>query len=206
MTQLNLPGTPAHWAAIGFSVADHDFSLGQASCHVGAAAPSWAFAGGDSGVTELSGIETAHTQSPIPRPLAPSHPNQAFKIDHVVVASASPSESKRELEEFGFVASGERPAAEGQSQWSQSFFWSGELLIELVGPIDESADSAPQAEIWGVTFVVNDFGPLRAVAGGLVGAARPAAQPGRQIATVGSSAALGVAVAFMTPHVKRQQS
>jgi hypothetical protein len=82
------------------------------------------------------------------------------------------------------------------------FFWSGELLIELVGPADEAPEATSLAQLWGVTFVADDFDRLAAVAGDLVSPPRDAVQPGRQIVTIDGSAELGVAVAFITPHVK----
>lgn len=200
MTELILPGAPEHWAAIGFALADEEFALEQIVCRVGAAAPSWSFAGGDSSLPEVCGIETGH-QSPFPAASKPAlHANSATKVDHVVVTSESPSMTKRALEAFGLVARGERVVGGQDAQRSQAFFWSGEMLIELVGPADERDGGNALAAIWGVTFVVSDLTALQTAAGALLQPARPAVQPGRQIATVDDAAKLGVEIAFMTPH------
>jgi hypothetical protein len=66
----------------------------------------------------------------------------------------------------------------------------GELIVEVA----EAAGQQPR--FWGVTIVVPD---LDALAGPLLGAARPAVQPGRRIATVSRAAGLSVALALITP-------
>jgi hypothetical protein len=65
----------------------------------------------------------------------------------------------------------------------------GELIVEV-------AQAGGPARFWGVTIVVAD---LDALAGPLLGSARPAVQPGRRIATVSRDAGLSVALALITP-------
>lgn len=108
MTEMNLPGEPERWAAIGFEISGGQFALEQIVCRVGAAAPSWSFAGADGSLRGLCGIETGQ------QPLSPAaskaalHANTATKIDHVVLTSQAPSAARRALEAFGLVAKGER--------------------------------------------------------------------------------------------------
>lgn len=199
MTELNLPGEPERWAAIGFELSGGQFALEQILCRVGAAEPSWSFTGGYSSPRQLCGIETGHdSQSATPK--AGLHVNTATKVDHVVVTSEAPSATKREFESFGLVARGERVLGVQGAQRSQSFFWSGEMLVELVGPTGAPDDAEAAAAIWGVTFVVSELAALQEAAGELLLPARPAVQTGRQIVTVSGSAQLGVEVAFLTPH------
>jgi len=203
LTGLLLPGAASSWEKIGFAPRGGAFRLGQVTCAVGAAEPSWAFDQGGDKADALCGIATAESAAVVADGDPARQPNGAFKIDHVVVVSEAPSQTKAALERFGLIGKGARSVGSGDSERSQCFFWSGELLIELVGPAAEKSDASPLARIWGVTFVVDDFAPLLTLAEGLVTGPRDAIQPGRQIATIGLQHELGVELAFMSPHVKR---
>ena len=202
LTKLLLPGEPSEWEEIGFAPRDGSFPVGQVTCSVGATEPSWAFDTGGPGPDRLCGIVTDEFAAPASSRDSSQQPNGAFKIDHVVVVSESPSQTKAVFEDFGLVGKGARSVGSGDSQRSQCFFWSGELLIELVGPAAEQHGASPRARIWGVTFVVDDFAALLALGGGLISGPRDAVQAGRQIATVTRQQEIGIELAFISPHVK----
>ena len=202
MSELHLPGEPSLWEAIGFSVVGGSFVLGQVTCNVGSAGPGWAFAGTDAVPNELCGVPTTVANLTPTSGSSLGHPNGALKVDHVVLVSQSPTKTAQELEAFGMVAKGARVLGSGGAQRAAVLFWSGELLIELVGPAAEGPDAKSLAQIWGVTFVVASFDRIAEIADGLLSPPRDAVQPGRQIVTIDRSAGLGVAVAFITPHVK----
>ena len=63
----------------------------------------------------------------------------------------------------------------------------GPLIVEV-------AEAGGPARFWGLTVAVAD---LDAASGPLLGAARPAVQPGRRIATVRREAGLSVALALI---------
>lgn len=202
LTKLLLPGKSADWELIGFAPSEGSFQVGQVSCVVGAAELGWAFDTGGAGPDRLCGILTEQFAA-LPADRGSSQqPNGAFKVDHVVVVSESPSQTKAVFENFGLVGKGARSVGSGDSQRSQCFFWSGELLIELVGPAVEQQGASPRARIWGVTFVVDEFAALLALGGGLVSEPRDAVQAGRQIAIAGLQQELGVELAFISPHTK----
>ncbi len=202
LTKLLLPGKSADWELIGFAPSEGSFQVGQVSCVVGAAELGWAFDTGGVGPDRLCGILTEQFAAlPADRGSSPQ-PNGVFKVDHVVVVSESPSQTKAVFESFGLVGKGARSVGSGDSQRSQCFFWSGELLIELVGPAVEQHGASPRARIWGVTFVVDDFAALLTLGGGLVSEPRDAVQAGRQIAIAGLQQELGVELAFISPHTK----
>ena len=69
-----------------------------------------------------------------------------------------------------------------------AFIRFGELVVEL-------AAAGGPVRFWGLTVTVAD---IDALAGPLLGAAHPAVQQGRRIATVRREAGLGLPVAFMT--------
>ena len=202
ISELSLPGAPSLWEAIGFAVVSGSFVVGEVTCRLGATEPSWGFAGADSVPNEICGIPATGAEPPPPSSGASRHANGAFKIDHVVLVSQSPTKTKEELEAFGLVSKGARLLGSGSSRRAAVFFWSGELLIELVGPADEAPEATSLAQLWGVTFVADDFDRVAAIAGDLVSPTRDAVQPGRQIVTIDGAAGLGVGVAFITPHVK----
>lgn len=91
-----------------------------------------------------------------------------------------------------------RDAAFGSEPARQAFFWLGDVILEAVGPVSPKADQPPL--LWGITFAARDLGRCIAQAGGRISPARPAIQPGRQIATVPRDLKMSLAVAFMTPH------
>ncbi len=202
LTRLDLPGAAARWEALGFSISSSQMRIGQVLCRVGASEASWGFDSADVLISEIASIASPHGVAGETAPASIAHANGAFKIDHVVLASDDPVDTTSQLESFGFVAKGERVVGDADAQRSQTFFWSGELLLELVGPAPASGAHSPRARIWGVTFVVDDLDRLKQAAGSLLGPARDAVQPGRQIATVGGDAGVGPKIAFMTPHIR----
>jgi len=202
LTKLLLPGESSEWEKIGFAPRDGSFQVGQVTCAIGTTEPSWAFDIGGVGPDRLSGILTEEFAARPSNGGSLPQPNGAFKIDHVVVVSDQPSQTKAAFEEFGLVAKGARSVGSGNSERTQCFFWSGELLIELVGPAVEQQGGSPCARIWGVTFVVAEFAALLALGDGLVSGPRDAVQAGRQIATVTRQQEVGIELAFISPHVK----
>ncbi len=202
-----LPASADAWAALGFTMRNDCFTVGAITCAPGSAECRWAFEGCSPAAPAINGISTASLRVPSDQQAAPTaHPNQAFEVDHVVVATDDLARTRGELEAFGLQARGERSVGEGADRRSQLFFWTGDSLIELVGPARARDDGEYEARIWGVTFVVPDFRSVKSVARELLSEVRPAIQPGRQIVTVRREAALGLAVAFMTPHVKQSTS
>ncbi|NOX31359.1 MAG: glyoxalase, partial [Actinobacteria bacterium] len=62
-------------------------------------------------------------------------------------------------------------------------------------------DQGP-ASFWGLVIVVEDLEKVASTSGGRIGRIKEAVQPGRRIATVKTSARLGVPTAFMNPEVR----
>ena len=207
LSQLMLPASSDAWEDLGFAIRDDCFTVGAIACTTGSAECCWGFDGCSPAAPPIAGISTASQRVPSDERAAPTnHPNQAYKVDHVVVTTDDVARTRSELERFGLEARGERSVGKGVDRRSQLFFWTGDSLIELVGPTTVRIDSEYEARIWGVTFVVPDFRSVDSVAGELLGEVSAAVQPGREIVTVRREAALGLAVAFMTPHVKQSSS
>jgi hypothetical protein len=118
---------------------------------------------------------------------AARHPNGASAIDHVVVFTDDRDRTADALAAAGgdVRRRGEPPELPAP----MAFVRFGELVVEV-------AQAGGPARFWGVTIVVPD---VDALAGPLLGSARPAVQPGRRIATVSREAGLSIAVALITP-------
>ena len=201
---MDLPGAPACWEALGFSISGRALRIGQVVCRLGASETSWGFNSDDVSISGITSIASAQSAPELKTPTA--HANGAFKVDHIVLESNDPAATKSQLESFGFVAKGARVVGDAGAQRSQTFFWSGELLLELVGPANGGGTEVPRARIWGTTFVVDDLDRLDSIAGRLVGSPRTAIQPGRKIAIASKDAGIPLEVAFMSPHIRRAEA
>jgi hypothetical protein len=73
----------------------------------------------------------------------------------------------------------------------------GGLIVEVV---ERAGLPEAPAAFWGLVINVEDLdATVTRLGSDVIGAARPAVQPGRSIATVKDSAGLGMAVALMSP-------
>jgi hypothetical protein len=204
---------PAAWQALGFAVGDDGaFALGGVRVRLvrGRAAVELRIEGLDTDRPDgLAVVRVRHARRGPPaaaaaaaRPEPPAasagaarrdppavspHPNGATAIDHVVVFT-----DDRDRTAVALAAAGGDVRRRGdppELPAPMAFVRFGELVVEV-------AQAGGPARIWGVTFVVPDLDPL---AGPLLGAARPAVQPGRRIVTVSRAAGLSLAVALITP-------
>ena len=120
-------------------------------------------------------------------PPASSHPNGATAVDHLVVFTDDRDGTTAALAAAGGDV--RRRGGPPELPMPMAFVRFGELVVEV-------AEAGGPARVWGVTIVVPD---LDALAGPLLGVARPAVQPGRRIATITPAAGLSLAVALITP-------
>jgi hypothetical protein len=211
--ELVIGDDPAAWQALGFAVGDDGtFALGGVRVRLvrGRAAVELRIEGLDTDRPDgLAVVRVRHARrgppaaaaaAARPEPTAASaraarrdppavspHPNGATAIDHVVVFT-----DDRDRTAVALAAAGGDVRRRGdppELPAPMAFVRFGELVVEV-------AQAGGPARIWGVTFVVPD---LDALAGPLLGAARPALQPGRRIVTVSRAAGLSLAVALITP-------
>jgi hypothetical protein len=211
--ELVIGDDPAAWQALGFAVGDDGtFALGGVRVRLvrGRAAVELRIEGLDTDRPDgLAVVRVRHARrgppaaaaaAARPEPTAASaraarrdppavspHPNGATAIDHVVVFT-----DDRNRTAVALAAAGGDVRRRGdppELPAPMAFVRFGELVVEV-------AQAGGPARIWGVTFVVPDLDPL---AGPLLGAARPAVQPGRRIVTVSRAAGLSLAVALITP-------
>jgi len=129
-----------------------------------------------------------------------SHPNGITRLDHVVIATPDVPRTLEAFSGVGWELRRQRPTWIGEVASTQSFFWAGDVIVELVGP-DAAAGDGPST-LWGMALVSADIdasvewlGPTRCRP------PSPALQGGRRIATV-LTGELGITtrMALMSPH------
>jgi len=121
----------------------------------------------------------------------------ATGVDHVVVLADDVRATCAEIER---VSGSPLKRVKESDRGVQGFHRFGSVILEVVERrlVDPGQNSA-NAAYWGFVVTVDDLDAAVAHLGpDVLGAAKPAVQPGRRIATVRSSAGLGVPLALMS--------
>lgn len=212
LIELHIGDAPEAWAAAGFSVTDGATQVGHVRFQfAGPDEPrgirSWTFDKLDQDptgeATDLDGVPT-RVSDEVP-PAAPVHSNGVDRFDHVVLMSPDGDRTTGALTAAGFEVRGTREYEigsddKGKTPMRQTFFWMGDVILELVGKQDV-ADPGP-AKLWGLAFTCTDLDATVASLGEHSSEARTAVQPGRRIASLRHKALdITVPIAFMSPHV-----
>jgi hypothetical protein len=129
-----------------------------------------------------------------PAPMFADHPLGARSIDHVVIATDDLARTSGAIADATGAAL-KRVRETGEVR--QGFHRIGGLIVEVV----ERGGLPPgPASVWGLVLVVDDLDAACTSLGpDVTGEARDAVQPGRRIATLRSSAGLGIPVALISP-------
>jgi hypothetical protein len=194
LSAVRLGDPPERWSALGFALADSQVALGDVRLELGvdgSGIVSWRLRGLEPGAS-IDGLAT-DIGDDAAEPEMPRHPNGALGLDHVVVLTPDFDRTASALAHAGIPLRRTREAPGGIRQ---GFRRLGSAILELVEARD--AGEGP-ARFWGLVVIVSDLNVLAERLGDHLGDIRSAVQPGRQIATLRSSAGLGEAVAFMTP-------
>ena len=127
------------------------------------------------------------------------HPNGTIELDHLVAMSPDMDRTTAALVDAGLEHRRSRTFTKGGQTRRQAFFWLGEVILELAG--DDTAHDEGPATLWGVAFTCADLAQTAERLGSLLGSAKPAVQPGREIATVRSGELdISVPIVLMSPH------
>ncbi len=128
-----------------------------------------------------------------------NHPNYVSRIDHLVVTTSDCDRTTQALETAGIEARRVRAFGKKESKMRQTFFWLGDVILELVGPDTKSGDEP--ATIWGLALISDQIEKTVEFYGEAATQLKPAVQPGRFITTV-KTRNFGItdALAIMTPH------
>ena len=130
------------------------------------------------------------------------HPNGITSIDHIVVSTGDSQRSIAAFESAGFEVRGSRSTSSYGSPMRQTFFWAGDVIVELMGPDLGEATSESPAQIFGLALVAADLDSTAAALGELLGTPKAAVQTGRQIARLRTnSVGIGLPIAVMSPHL-----
>jgi hypothetical protein len=201
---LALADSPEGWDAIGFAVRDTSCEVGGVRLQLGAdgrGITGWSLTGILSETRDIDGLPTMPASGEPPAGPA-EHPNGAIGIDHVVVSTRDFERTASALDAAGVPL---RRVIAGRQGARMGFRRLGPAILELVetsggsGPGRARSEAPGPAGFWGLVVVVQDLDALAERLGNRLGSIREAVQPGRRIATLGESAGLGEAVAFMSP-------
>jgi hypothetical protein len=200
IASLDVADPPEVWAALGFSVDDEGgvwvsglrLRLGLGLKRISA----WSLRDYD-GPADIDGLPTATSQLPAqPRP---HHPNGVVALDHLVVMTPDIVRTTAAIEAAGFELRRTRDTDQYGPPFRQTFFKLGEVVLEVIGPV-EPRDDRP-ARFYGLAFTVADLDETAAYLGQRLHAAKDAVQPGRRIATLDREAGSAIPIAFMSPGV-----
>lgn len=194
LLELRIGDEADAWAAAGFAITDDATSIGG----VGLTFTGTGHGRGihSAAITdpprELDGLGLHHAEpaGPARRGIA-AHPNGVERIDHLVVTTSDCDRTTELLEAAGIDARRVRQFDLGETRQRQTFFWLGDVILELVGP-DVAAGEQP-ASFWGLALVARDLDATAASLAGHCTTPKPAVQPGRRIATI-KTRDLGISV------------
>lgn len=210
LNQIAVTDPADAWEAAGFAVADGRLTIGSTSVVCGQKM------GDGSGITGLgiAGIG-ANTLGLFDGAALPhgdgsendvAHPNGVGSIDHVVMMTKDCDATTGELERLGLEARRVRRFEARGAQQRQTFFWMGDVILELVGPdTAETSDAADGStvDLWGLALTCPDLVATTTWLGERSSEPRTAVQPGREIATLRTrELGISVAIALMSPHPK----
>lgn len=204
LTRLTLGDAADAWRRAGFAVdANGSFRLGRTDVvALGTGRPGvlgWALDGIDHPLDGLATVDGHDDDAPDRSPS--SHPNGITRLDHVVVSTGDCERTTAAFSAAGLELRGTRSTTAFGSPVRQSFFWAGDVILELVGPDDGEPTTDEPTSILGLAMVADDLDATAEWLGDRVGTPKDAVQPGRRIATLRHrDLGLGLPVAVMTPH------
>lgn len=200
LVELLVGDAPEAWARAGFDVhGDHTSIGGVALVFTGTSGERGltSAAIGDLAAGDLDGV-AIHDATRI-RPEPGAHPNGITGIDHLVVATPDCDRTTRAFAGAGLEIRRVRRFGRPGSEMRQTFFWLGDVVLELVG--SDVADGDGPATLWGLALTVPDIDATAAALGDHCSPPKDAVQPGRRIATVATGDLdISTRVAVMSPH------
>ena len=198
ITALVVGGSPEPWKAFGFHLlsatpSESRFSLGNVVLVVNSTQPagmvSWEIT--EVNAEAIDGVLTARGANDLELPLEPGNVG-CLGVDHVVVRTNSLDVTCAAITAAtGAPVKRIRDAGSGMQQ---AFHKLGSVVVEVVS----AKEQVENTHLWGFVVNVSDVDALSAFLGpDILGAPKPATQPGRRIASARSGAALGVPFAVM---------
>ena len=198
ITALVVGGSPEPWEAFGFHLlsatpSESRFSLGDVVLVVDSTQPAGMVAWEMTEVNSatIDGVPTRRAAGNLELPLEPGDVG-CLGVDHVVVRTNSLDVTCTAIEAAtGAPVKRTRDAGAGMQQ---AFHKLGSVVVEVVS----AQEQVEKTHLWGFVVNVSDVDALSTRLGpDVLGAPKPATQPGRRIASARSGAALGVPFAVM---------
>ncbi len=200
--EIRVGDEPSAWEAAGFSVTDGAVTIANTRIvAVGSADGRGIRSIAVDGVAAaaLDGVPV-HDATPVSASTV--HPNGVDHIDHLVIMSEDCDRTTAALEATGLEARRVRTFEMGGVERRQTFFWLGDVILELVGP--EQATGGGPAHAWGLALSAPDLDVTASVLEGRCSPPKDAVQPGRRITTIATKDLdISTALAVMTPHPRR---
>ena len=192
--KLHVGDSPDSWRSIGFDVDDDGCChVGSVRIHlggVGTGITGWSLRDIPASLTEVDRVRTSVSAAAPGEP--GTHTNGVIRIDHLVFMTPDLRRTAAAVVALGLEVRRERDA----DAFQQVFFRLGEVILELVGPVDGGPGPA---SLWGITFTVDDIDATAERLGDRVGRVKDAVQPGRRITTLrGKDLGISPAIAFMS--------
>ncbi|MBB33456.1 MAG: hypothetical protein CL455_07365 [Acidimicrobiaceae bacterium] len=211
LLQITLNEDPDVWESVGFRVSqlengDSFFTLGSVRfLFVTSDEPKGFSSMGALGLGEpidslpFKAIEPADMEQLLSLS-AETHPNAISRIDHVVVTTSDCDRSTSAFHNAGIQSQRIRTFGEQKNLVRQTFFWLGNVILELVGPDTRSGDDP--AIFWGLAFVSSDIKKTLSTLGDSCTPLKEAVQTGRRITTLKTrDIGISIPIAIMTPHL-----
>lgn len=188
------------WRRAGFTVEDDRVRLGSTTIRLtgtGDGFEGWSLEGVDGSIDGLA------VAPPAPAVTPAVHPNGITRIDHVVVRTGDCDRTIDAFLDAGFDVRGGRSTTSYGAPMRQTFFWAGDVIVELVGPDDGEPTTDEATSIFGLALAAADLDDTAAQLGDLLGTPKEAVQAGRRIAGLRHrDAGISLPIAVMSPHVK----
>ena len=203
---LELADDPDLWRSVGFTVDDQNRCIIGGVEHrllgsdAGSGVLGWSVTGIDSSITEIDGITTAVVDQH-ETPPTHEHENHVFRIDHLVIRTSNTTKTAAALTDVGLSRRGGRTTNSAGDAVDMTFFWCGDVLLEIAGP-PKPADEPRPAQLAGIAYSTDDLDATVALLGDRSTTPVDAVQPGRRIAALTKDTGSSVPIAFMTPHVR----
>jgi hypothetical protein len=195
LAELVIADPPERWRALGFEVyEDGSMDIGMVRVRLGGQGEgitSWSLRRVQA-TGAIDGLPTSAPRIVIPPPFH-THPNGATGIDHIVVVTPDFDRTAAALARAGVELKRDQF---NEDRGRLGFRRIGPAILELAHRPELPSDDS---HFWGLAFVVISLEDLAERLGPLLGAIRPAVQPGRRVATLTAEAGLSVPVAFMSP-------
>ncbi len=144
-----------------------------------------------------NGLSPTHNNAHLPS----IHPNGVSRIDHLVVTTTDCDRTTDAFEANGILPRRVRTFGDDGSKMRQTFFWLGDVILELVGP--HASDDKGQTKFWGLALISDDLRTTADYLGSRCTPIKPAVQSGRKITTI-KTREIGITtpLAVMSPHTK----